>query len=116
MIQKFISAALIGVTTMATAQAAPKPQNSWRVDSADEWNSAGSEVKGLAVENDLLSPTGKEGTYHSKLQRFENKRSAQAMTLTASTKWDNWKPTKKKVCPPTLADAPIMRVKGPGDD
>lgn len=115
MIQKCISAALIGVTTVATAQTATKHQTSWRIDSTDEWNSTGSEVRGIAVENDLLAPTGKEGTYLSKLQRYKNKRSAQAMTLTASTKWENWQPTKKKVCPPTLADAPIMLVKGPSD-
>jgi hypothetical protein len=107
--------ALIGVTTLTNAQAAPKEDKSWRIDSAEAWNGASSKIKGLAVENDLLSPTGKEGTYHSKLQRFEKKRSAQAMTLTASTQWDNWEPTKKKVCPPTLGDAPIFLAKGPND-
>ena len=72
-------------------------------------------LNGLAIENNTLSPTGKEGTYHSKLQRFKKKRTAQAITLTASTRWDNWQPTEKKVCPPTLGDAPIFLAKGPND-
>ncbi|MBT3193793.1 MAG: hypothetical protein HN341_14695, partial [Verrucomicrobia bacterium] len=70
---------------------------------------------GLAVEDDLLSPTGKEGIYRSNLQRFKKKRSAQTLTLTASTKWENWEPTERKVAPRTLGDAPIFLVKGPGD-
>ena len=107
--------ALIGVTTLTNTQAAAKEDKSWRIDSAEAWNGASLELKGLTIENDLLSPTGKEGTYHSKLQRFKEKRSAQAITLTASTRWDNWEPTKKKVCPPTLGDAPIFLAKGPND-
>ena len=115
MINKKITIALIGVSTLTTAQAAAQGETSWRIDSGEEWNSASHALKGLAVENHTLSPTGKEGTYHSKLQRFEEKRSAQSITLTASTRWDNWDPTVKKVCPPTLGDAPIFLAKGPND-
>ena len=117
MIHKVIALALIGLTSLANGQAAAKEDNSWRIDSGEEWNGASRELNGLngqwpAIENNTLSPTGKEGTYHSKLQRFKKKRSAQAITLTASTRWDNWEPTEKKVCPPTLGDAPIFPRQG----
>ena len=121
MIHKVIALALIGLTSLVNGQAAAKEDNSWRIDSGEEWNGASRELNGLnglnglAIENNTLSPTGKEGTYHSKLQRFKKKRSAQAITLTASTRWDNWQPTEKKVCPPTLGDAPIFLAKGPND-
>ena len=118
MIHKAIAIALIGATSLANEQAAAKEHNSWRIDSGEEWNGASRELNGLnglAIENNTLSPTGKEGTYHSKLQRFKKKRTAQAITLTASTRWDNWQPTKKKVCPPTMGDAPIFLAKGPND-
>lgn len=112
---RIIAVALIGVTTLANGHAAPKEDNSWRIDSGEDWNSASRGMEGLAVGNNTLSPTGKEGAYHSKLQRFQEKRSAQAITLTASTRWDNWEPTKEKVAPHTLGDAPIFLVKGPND-
>ena len=112
---QIIAVALIGVTTLTNGQAAPKEDKSWRIDSAEEWNGAAQQIEGLAVNDGLLAPTDKQGIYRSKLQRFEEKRSAQAMTLTAATKWENWEPTKIKVAPPTLADAPIFLVKEPGD-
>jgi hypothetical protein len=96
MIHQIIAVALVSVTTLTTAQAAPNGETSWRIDTADEWNGAARQIEGLAVEDDLLSPTGKQGLYRSNLQRFEEKRSAQAITLTASTRWDNGKATAKR--------------------
>jgi hypothetical protein len=118
MIHKTIAIALIGLTSLTIGQATAKENTSWQINSAEDWNKNSREhngLEGLAVENDTIAPAGKEGTYHSKLQRFDSKRTAQAITLTASTKWDNWEPTKKKVCPPTLGDAPIFLAKGPND-
>ena len=90
-------------------------ENVWQIDTAEEWKTAQQEIKGLTVDDNLLSLVDQQGVYHSKLQRFEQKRSAQSMTLTASTKWENWEATKKKITPPTLGDAPIFLVKGPND-
>ncbi len=112
---KTIAFALWSLTTLANGQSAPQGAKNWKIKSSEEWKNAAQQIEGLAVNDNLLSPTEKEGIYHSKLQRFEQKRSAQAITLTASAQWANWEPTKKKVCPPTLADAPIMLVKGPKD-
>jgi len=78
-------------------------------------NGAARQIEGLALDGDLLSPVDQQGIYRSNLQRFPKKRSAQTITLTASTKWENWEPTKSKVAPPTLGDAPIFLVRGPSD-
>jgi len=112
---QLITTALIGITTMTSTQAAPQGETSWRIDSTEAWHAASQQIEGLTAKDDLLSPTGKQGIYRSRLQRFEDKRSAQSITLTASTQWDNWQPTAKKVCPPTLSDAPIFLTKGPND-
>lgn len=105
----------MSVTTLLNGQATTKSETAWRIDSTEEWNGACQKTEGLTVENNLISPTGKEGLYRSKLQSFEKKRSAERMTLIASKRWDNWQPTKKKVTPPTLGDAPIFLVKAPND-
>ncbi|KRP36361.1 MAG: hypothetical protein ABS34_07810 [Opitutaceae bacterium BACL24 MAG-120322-bin51] len=112
---RIICAVVMSVVSLANGLVAGEAGKNWRIDSAEDWKGAAQQIEGLAVDNDLLSPTGKQGTYRSQLQRFESKRSAQTMTLTASTQWENWEPTQEKVTPPTLSDAPIMLVKGPGD-
>ncbi|MDA3924461.1 MAG: hypothetical protein PF904_07170 [Kiritimatiellae bacterium] len=112
---RIICAAIVSVAALANGLAAVDGKNSWRIDSSEEWNGAARQLDGLAVDDDLLAPVGNQGIFRSNLQRFQEKRSAQTMTLTASTKWDNWEPTKRKAAPPTLGDAPIFLVKGPGD-
>lgn len=87
----------------------------WRIASSEEWAQASDEIQGLTTENDLLSLRDQAGLYKSKLQRFNSKRSAQSLTISASTMWENWEPTKTKITPPTLGDAPIFLVKGPND-
>ncbi len=107
---------LCGLLSFGVCDAAKtKGINSWRIDTAEEWKGAADRIEGLAVEGDLLAPIDKQGLYRSQLQRFDEKRSAQTMTLTASTQWENWEPTTRKVAPPTLGDAPIFLAKGPGD-
>jgi alpha-L-fucosidase len=87
----------------------------WRIDSGEEWSKAARVIEGLAVAGDqLVVPEGKKGVYRSRLQRFAQKRAALNMTLSASTKWENWDPVGK-VAPRTLIDAPIFIVKEPGD-
>ena len=71
MMNQIIAAALIGVTTLTNGQAAPKEDKSWRIDSAEEWKGNAQQIEGLAVNDNLLSPTDKQGTYRSTLQRFE---------------------------------------------
>ena len=111
---KFTYVVVVSAAVLANGLAATGGDNSWRIGSAEEWNGAARQIKGLAVDGDLLSPVDKQGVYRSRLQRSNEKRSAQTMTLTASTKWENWTPVKK-VAPRTLGDAPIFLVKGPGD-
>ena len=84
MIHKTIAIALIGLTSLTIGQATAKENTSWQINSAEDWNKNSREhngLEGLAVENDTIAPTGKEGTYHSKLQRFDSKRTAQAIAI-----------------------------------
>ena len=112
---RIMCAVMVSTAALASALAAAEGENSWRIDSAEKWKGAAVQMEGLAVDGDLLAPIDKQGVYRSRLQRFDEKRSAKTMTLTASAKWENWEPTKSKVAPPTLGDAPIFLVKGPGD-
>jgi hypothetical protein len=109
------SLTLLSLLAIASVSAAPKQGNSWQIDSAQQWQDTAAQIDGLTTDDGVLAPTDKQGTYRSKLQRFTEKRSAHAMTLKASPKWDNWEPTKPKVTPPTLGDAPIFLARGPGD-
>ena len=111
--KKNIYTGIVSLTLLAIGSTSAK-ERSWRIDSASEWKSAALKIEGLSVTNDLITPVDQQGIYRSQLQRFEDKRSAQSMTLTASTKWDNWEPAGK-IAPPTLGDAPIFLAKGPGD-
>ncbi|MBT3193386.1 MAG: hypothetical protein HN341_12610, partial [Verrucomicrobia bacterium] len=90
---RMICTAIVTIAALASGPAAAKDSNSWRIDTTDEWNGAARQIEGLAVNEDLLAPTGNEGVYRSNLQRFKKKHSAQTLTLTASTKWENWEPT-----------------------
>jgi len=105
---------MVGMAALANSVVAETGAN-WRIDTSEEWEGAARETEGLMVKDGLLAPTDKKGLYRSNLQRFKNKRSARSMTLSASTKWENWEPAKQQVMPPTLGDAPIFLVKGPGD-
>lgn len=98
---------------LACALAAADGGN-WRIATTDEWTAAADRIEGLAVNDDLLAPIGKQGVYSSQLQRYDEKRAAQTLTLTASPQWDNWEAVEK-VAPPTLNDAPIFLVRGVGD-
>ena len=107
-------AAMLILSAMAN-DLAVADQDSWRIDTAEEWQGTAREMEGLTVNDGLLSLDGKQGVYRSRLKRFEEKRSPRTMMLTASTTWENWEPTSRKVAPPTLGDAPIFLVKGSHD-
>jgi len=100
---------------LAHGQAPADESSTWQIDTTSEWQAAASQSEGLTMSDGLLALTGKQGLYRSRLRRFKGKRAAHTMTLTASTAWNNWEPTQRKVVPPTLADAPIFLAKGPKD-
>ena len=111
---RFTGVVFVSAAVLANGLVAAEGDTNWRIDSAAEWKSEAREIEGLAVNDDLLGPVDKKGMYRSKLQSFKAKRSAQTMTLSASTMWENWEPARK-VAPRTLGDAPIFLAKGPGD-
>ena len=106
---------IVGAAVLGSGLAADAGEGSWRIDTSEEWQGVTREMEGLTVNGGLLSPDGKQGIYRSTLKRYAEKRSPRSLTLTASTAWENWEPTSRKVAPPTLGDAPIFLVKGPQD-
>ena len=112
---RLMGGAMLALMALANGQATADGINSWRIDTTDEWQADASQIEGLKASDGLLALTGKQGLYRSRLRRFKDKRAAHTLTLTASTAWDNWEPTQRKVVPPTLADAPIFLAKGPKD-
>jgi hypothetical protein len=112
-VNRTILSALVGMVALTNGVVA-EVSASWRIDTSEEWEGAAGETEGLTVNDGLLVPTGRTGIYRSKLQRFKDRRTARTLTLAASPMWENWQPVNK-VAPPTLGDAPIFLVKGPGD-
>ena len=96
---RIICAVVMSAVSLANGLVASEGDKNWRIDTAEEWNEAARQIDGLAVNDDLLVTAKKQGIYRSELQRFESKRSAQTLTLTASAQWENWQPTKSKVTP-----------------
>jgi hypothetical protein len=59
-------------------------------------------------------PSIKSGTLKTKLQSFDEKRSAKSLQINQSAIWQNWNPIDN-LGPSNLADAPVLLTKGPGD-
>jgi hypothetical protein len=107
---KRILSLLLSLPLLASAA----DENSWTVDGLDAWKAAIESSEGLAVEEAGLSPTEKSGTVRTKMQNFDEKRSASALTITQSPIWQNWNPIEN-LGPSNLADAPVLLTKGPDD-
>ncbi|MFD2303652.1 hypothetical protein [Roseibacillus ishigakijimensis] len=86
----------------------------WTVSSQEDWQAATASSEGLTLADGLLAPTEKKGTFISKLQTSEEKRSLATLTLAQSPIWQNWNPVEN-VGPENLRDAPVLLVKGPED-
>ena len=87
-------------------------QENWVIDSAKDWKNATAEQENLVIKDGMASPTAKAATFRSKLQRFDQKRAAQSLTIDQSPIWQNWSRTKK-VGPPNLGGAPITLQMAP---
>ncbi|MEM7013499.1 MAG: hypothetical protein AAF585_18660 [Verrucomicrobiota bacterium] len=86
----------------------------WVVDSQEEWTDAVKSSEGIAFEDGIAAPTEKEGTLLSKIQNFEKKRLAAALTIKQSAIWQNWIPIDN-LGPANLNDAPVLLTMGKDD-
>lgn len=99
--------ALIGVTVGVSA-------DSHVIDSQDEWTKATHASEGLSIVDGMAMPTGKDASFSSTVQRFDNKRKAKSVTFAQSPIWQNWEPIEN-LGPINMLDAPVFLAKGPGN-
>jgi len=93
---------------------AAQAETSWLVDSAEDWTKAQASQEGLVVEKGSIAPTAKSGSFQSTMKRFDEKKSASAITLKQSPVWLNWNPIAN-LGPSNLQDAPVLLTKGADD-
>ena len=94
---------------------AKKEISSLLLNSTEDWKNNAQKIDGLSIDQGVLLPTEKGGSYRSKMITFSSKRAAESISLSCSPLWENWEATRKKVAPKGLGDAPIFLVKGPKD-
>ncbi|MDA7917102.1 hypothetical protein N9B13_01105 [Akkermansiaceae bacterium] len=87
---------------------------SWLVESQEDWAKAQASQSGLTVEKGAISPAEKTGTFQSVIKRFDKKRSVGAITLKQSPLWLNWTPVPN-IGPANLGDSPIFLQLGPSN-
>lgn len=110
----FVTVILLASTIVAAASTiscSASAGQSWIIDSQQAWKAA-AETNNLKIKDGLATPTGKEATYRSPIQKFEKKRSARSIVFEQSADWQNWKPIAG-VGPSNLRDAPVFLALGP---
>lgn len=86
----------------------------WTINTQEEWTDAVESSEGIALADGVAAPTEKEGTLLTKIQTFDSKRSAAALTIKQSAIWQNWNPIEN-LGPSNLADAPVLLTMGKDD-
>ena len=81
--------------------------DSWSIDSAEDWKQNTSTSEGLEFKDGMATPTKDVATFKSVLKRFEKKRSAKSIRFEQSAQWWNWKPIDN-IGPSNLGDAPVF--------
>lgn len=104
----FVFSSLLGASLLQA------DESLWRIDSEQEWKVNIASSDGAVVENGSVSPQAEKATILTKLQSFEEKRSAGKLTVTQSAIWQNWNPIDN-LGPANLQDAPVLLTKGPND-
>ncbi|MDA9260367.1 hypothetical protein N9P58_00710 [Puniceicoccaceae bacterium] len=84
----------------------------WNIDTQEDWQAAIADQSNLEIQNGLATPTASTATLRSALKTFDEKRSAQSITINQSPVWQNWEPVTN-VGPSNLGDAPVMLSLGP---
>jgi hypothetical protein len=103
----FAALAALAATTTASAE-------DWTIDSQEQWTQAAASTQGLSIEDGLVAPSEKAGTFTSNVQRYATKRTAQSVVFEQSPIWQNWEPIEN-IGPSNMLDAPVFLSKGEGD-
>lgn len=103
----FIVSTLLSLMVVSTAIA-----DDWVIDTQDDWTAATADQSKIEIKDGLAIPTGKTGTFKSKVRRFDKKRKAKSIVLDQSPVWQNWEPVSN-LGPANLQDAPVFLTIGP---
>ena len=101
---------LLSLAMISTAHA----DTTWVIDSQDDWKQATADQSNLKLENGLATPTANEATFRSTIKTFDQKRSADSITIDQSAIWQNWEPVGQ-IGPKNVSDAPVFLRKGEKD-
>jgi len=85
---------------------------SYTIDSQEELTAAIEANTSVEIKDGQISPNGKTASFKSKIQRFNEKKSLQSITISQSTQWLNWNPIPN-LGPQNLNDSPIFLQLGP---
>ena len=86
--------------------------NTWEINSNNDWNNQILKSDGAVIENGQISPIAKKANVLTKLRSFDSKRSVKSLTITQSPIWQNWNPIDN-LGPSNLKDAPVLLTMGP---
>lgn len=106
--------AILNVMLSSPVILTAKEQTQWVIDTQEEWTQGISSKSEIEFKEGMASPTAKNSTITSKLQSYDELRSAQSITIAQSPVWLNWQPVAR-FGPANLGNAPVMITKGPGD-
>lgn len=106
---KMLGLVVVGAFSAITAFGA-----TWAIDTQSDWNENLVEKKGVELSDGLVSPTGKTAMLSSVIKQFDEKRSAQSITIDQSTAWLNWNPIGQ-IGPQSLSNASVFLRMGEDD-
>ena len=79
------------------------------IASEADWKKSIASSEGVVIKNGVAEPTGKTGTLRTRVQKFDQKRSASSLVIRQSAIWQNWNPIEN-LGPPNLRDAPVLLI------
>ena len=105
---KWMYLAIAGLSTGAFCAASiARADSAWVVESQSDWQDAVADQSNLQLQNGVATPTAKEASFRSTLRTFDEKRSAESITIDQSPVWHNWKPGGN-IGPQNMRDAPVF--------
>ncbi|TWU58594.1 Glycosyl hydrolases family 43 [Rubripirellula tenax] len=108
--QYFLSS--IVAVSLCSLVSTANAQNAWTVDSQSDWVDGMASQSDVKIQDGMAVPTGQTAALQSKLNSFDEKRSAKSITVTQSAVWQNWEQADD-LGPTNLGDAPVMLSLGP---
>ncbi|SMP43590.1 PDZ domain-containing protein [Neorhodopirellula lusitana] len=86
----------------------------WTIDTQAEWEQSVDSKGQLEIKDGMATPTAKTATFRSTLKTFDDKRSAESITIAQSPVWQNWNPIGQ-IGPKNVKNAPVFLRMGEDD-